>query len=192
MKLPSSLAFWSGFLLLAGATGACTPIAPSIHKSVLKSGDSQRVLPAPSTSPRGDSPSQRLNSDSRESQIEVRWVRDDDSLSKELESEVDFSPRKATKDELSLLRKEGGLRIELNVGESDSKEVDLKEGNKSRAVRVVLRVQLSEERLQALLEEESWSFAWEDSSRKTLVLSTGSSKSAIGDALVSIHLISER
>lgn len=174
-------------LALVLAQLACTPIAPSIHKSVLRSGDSQRVLPNPSPSTQAPQMSQRLNSDQKDSQLEIRWVRDDEHLSNELDFDKVTELKKLSLEEIGRLRKDAWLRLtpfEDTVEEAHAPQ--------SVPVRIILRVQMSEERLQEKIAAESWKFWWEDDSRKTLGISHSDPKGQVAEALVSVHVVTEK
>lgn len=184
LRLVPSLALFQALL-------ACTPIAPSIHKSVLRSGDSQRVLPQPSPSGQAPQVSQRLSSENKESQLEIRWIRDDEQLSEELDSDRIFELKKLGIDEIARLRKEGFIRL------SPFEEAHEESGtHSSLAIRIILRVQMSEERLQEKVAAESWRFGWEDDSRRVLAIShsdpKADSKGQVAEALVSVHVVTEK
>lgn len=174
-------------LALVLAQLACTPIAPSIHKSVLRSGDSQRVLPNPSPSTQAPQVSQRLSSEHKDSQLEVRWVRDDEQLSDELDSDKVTELKKLSLEEIGRLRKEAWVRV---APFDDS--MDEANAPQSVPLRIVLRVQMSEERLQEKIAAESWKFWWEDDSRKTLGISHSDAKGQVAEALVSVHVVTEK
>jgi len=170
---------------------ACTPIAPSVHKSVLRSGDSQRVLPQPSPSSQAPQVAQRLSSENKESQLEIRWVRDDEQLSDELDSDRVFEIKKLGIDEIARLRKEGFIR--LSPFEAAGEESG---SHSALPIRIILRVQMSEERLQEKVAAESWKFGWEDDTRKVLAIShsdpKAESKGLVAEALVSVHVVTEK
>ncbi len=170
----------TGILLLA-ATG-CTPIAPSVHKSVLRSGEPQRVVPASSPSPQAV---QRVRADVEGTPIEVRWIPDDELLSQELESSGSDLQLRVSSEQIQSLRREGTIRITLPEDHP---------GKTLRKLRLLMRVQMTQERLEKQLSNDTWDFAWETADKSSILVTetasvSGKSTSVIQDALVSIHLV---
>lgn len=177
MMLPHRLSA----LILIAATG-CTPIAPSVHKSVLRSGEPQRVVPASSPSPQSPT---RLRPENESTPIEARWIADDETLSLELESGGTDLQLRVSSDQVQALKREGTLRISLPEEHS---------GKSLKKLRLLMRVQMSQERLEKQLSNDTWDFAWDGADKTSVLISetastSGKSASVIQDALVSIHLV---
>ena len=170
----------TGILLLA-ATG-CTPIAPSVHKSVLRAGEPQRVVPASSPSPQAV---QRVRAETEGTPIEIRWIPDDEMLGQELESAGTDLQLRVSSDQIQTLRRDGSIRISLPEDHP---------GKSLRKLRLLIRVQMTQERLEKQLANDTWDFSWENADKSAVLVTetasiSGKSASVIQDSLVSIHLV---
>lgn len=178
----------SFYALFAGLTtwaAACSPIAPSVHKSVLRPVDPQAV--APGTAAGSTSATDAAPEDYKGLPIEVRWVTEDSVLVQELEPRSNQVLVRVASESITKLKSEGELRVELP-------EV---QGKSIRRIRLVIRVQMGAERLEKALAAEPFVFGTDKESKVLTISRTddGSQKApsvvpgAVQDALVSAHLL---
>jgi hypothetical protein len=175
------------YALLASA---CTPIAPSVHKSVLRPGDSERILPGSSPSPSAaqrltPSAGSRTNLDDQKLLIEARWITEDEALSREIDLTNKAQLIRLSSEQSSRLKAESLFSVNLPEEFANKKLA---------RIRLLVRVQMSSERLEKSLSEESWDFAVsskssEDSSRVLQI--SHADNSAIAESLVSVHILFE-
>ena len=166
---------------MTAVSAACTPIAPSIHKSVLRTGDSEKnrtsVAPQPQSL-------QRLSPERKEGELKITWVRDDESLDEELGPTGAL--KRATDDEITELKTLADGKLMVIALPEDWKAQD-------HELRVVVRVQVASARLEEIRssEEAEWSF-WLHESRKAVAVSQALEKSQLGAAILNVYLVSEK
>ena len=168
-------------VLITAVAAACTPIAPSVHKSVLRVGESENSRASPVPAPQAI---QRVVHERRDGTLKVSWVRDDEALEHELGSQAPL--KRASDEEVAELKQLSDGRIMmLSLPE---------EGTVSeQSLRVVVRIQLASSRLEELRpsEEASWNF-WLHESRKTIAVSQTLEKSQLGASILNVYLVSEK
>jgi hypothetical protein len=177
--MKSSYAFRA--LLIAAFAAACTPIAPSVHKSVLRPGAPEKVRPSPVPASQD---LQRITPERKEGALKVTWVRDDEQLEQELGSIPQL--KRASDEEVAELKTLSDSRIMvLPLGEDGLFQ--------DQEVRVVIRVQMASARLEEVRaqEEAAWNF-WVHDSRKAIAASQALDKSQLGGAIVNVYVVGEK
>ena len=115
--------------------------------------------------------------------IEARWINEDDAWSKELELSSSNRVVKLSPEQMAQLKSDGSLAVSL------PEDLALKSLAK---VRVLIRVQISSDRLEKAFASESWEFGQEQ--KEVRITRQGASagvSSPIQEALVSIHVVLE-
>ena len=164
----------SSILFLAWA---CSPISPSVHKSTL------RPSIPPMEPPKVESTDPRPSA--QRSPIEARWIRTERGLNQELNDLGTGLVIKLSSSALEKLKTEGRLSVALPT----EAEVDPPE-----SVRVLLRVDMKSADLEKTLTQEPWSFEWDESQERTLVLRstravTTTDSPQISESLVSVQIV---
>ena len=161
---------------------ACTPLAPSVHKSVFRRGEPIKST----TGPIAPSPTVRaLLPGSSILELEAFWVRDDEALTAQLEGREEL--RRLSADELKEIQ---------NLGPSVLAHFDPLEGlnpdklKTGRDIRIVARVQLQKARFDELIKTEasSWAFGLDRETGK-LSVAHESEQSVLAGHIVNLYLV---